>query len=103
MDGNNDNGYPKNGILARIPTGVKERLPGISGGVAGGLLTALFIVIPVIQTWLANTKEVSLAQIKASAEQIAYITQRMADSDKERDLYKNEMLSCQKELRELKK
>lgn len=86
---------------------LRDRTPkwvsGVSGGLAGAVATILFIVIPVINTWLANTKEVSLAQIKNTAEQIEYITKRMEDSDKERDLYKSEMLLCQRELRELKK
>lgn len=76
---------------------------GVSGGVAGALLTALFIIIPVINTWLENSKEISMAQIRNSAEQIEYITKRMADSDKERDLYKKEMLETQSQLRELQK
>lgn len=83
------------------------------GGLVGAFGTLLVIVIPVVNTWLANAKEISLAQIKNNADQIAiltqensdrvkYITQRMSDSDKERDLYKSEMMSCQKELREIK-
>lgn len=76
---------------------------GLGGGVAGAVATILFVVIPVINTWLANTKEISLAQIKNTAEQIEYISKRMNDSDKERDLYRHEMLVCQKELRELKR
>lgn len=85
-----------------------------TGGLVGAVCTVLFIVIPVIQTWLANTKEIQISQIKnnadqiayitkTTAEQIAYITKRMEDSDKERDLYKKEMLECQKEMRSLKK
>lgn len=76
---------------------------GISGGLAGALLTALVIVIPVINTWLTNTKEISMAQIENSAEQINYISKRMEDSNKERDFYKNEMLQIQNQLRELEK
>lgn len=74
---------------------------GLGGGVAGAIATILFIVIPVINTWLANAKEVSLAQIKNTAEQVEYITKRMADSDKERDLYKSEMIVYQRKAREL--
>ncbi len=72
------------------------------GGLVGAIGTILVIVIPVVNTWLANTKEISLAQIQNSADQIKYAVERMKDSDKERDLYKSEMLACQKELRELK-
>ena len=89
--------------LERFPTKFPEWIPNISGGLVGSICTVLFIVIPVVNTWLANAREVSLAQIKNNADQIAYITKRMDDSDKERDLYKSEMIQCQKELRELKK
>lgn len=89
------------------PRTLRDRTPkwvsGGVGGVAGALGTFLLLVIPVVNTWLANAREVSLAQIKNSADQIAYVKKRMEDSDKERDIYKSEMLSCQKELRELKK
>lgn len=77
-------------------------ISSVSGGLVSAIATILFIVIPVVNTWLANTKEISLAQIKNTAEQIEYITKRMQDSDKERDLYKSEMISCQQELRQLK-
>jgi len=93
----------KNNLLAQLPSGAAKWVPSISGGLAGAVVTILFIVIPSVNTWLANTKEVNLAQIKNTAEQIAYITKRMEDSDRERDLYKQEMLSCQKQLRELQK
>lgn len=89
--------------LARLRGRHARWMSGGTGGLVGALCTLLFIVIPVINTWLANTKEVQVLQIKNTAEQIDYITKRMNDSDKERDLYKSEMLSCQKELRELKK
>ena len=75
----------------------------ISGSMGGVVLTSIAILIPLINTWLANTREVQLLQIKNTAEQVAYITKRMEDSDKERDLYKAEMLACQKELREKKR
>lgn len=93
----------KNNLLAQLPSGPAKWVPSISGGLAGAIATILFIVIPTVNTWLANTKEVNLAQIKNTAEQIAYITKRMEDSDRERDLYKQEMLTCQKQLRELKR
>lgn len=98
-----DQADEKSNLLAQFPSGAAKWVPSISGGLAGAVVTILFIVIPSVNTWLANTKEVNLAQIKNTAEQMAYITKRMEDSDKERDLYKAEMLSCQKELRELKK
>ncbi len=89
-----------NGALSERAT---KWVSGVSGGVAGALLTALFIIIPVINTWLENSKEISMAQIRNSSEQIAYITKRMEDSDKERDLYKKEMLETQAQLREMQK
>ena len=78
-------------------------ISGISGGVVSAIITVLFLVIPVVNTWLTNTKEVQILQIKNTSEQVAYITKRMEDSDKERDLYKKEMLECQQELRALQK
>ena len=82
--------------------------------ITGGLSGILALLIPVMYFWLSNSKEVSLAQIKNNAEQIAYITRtcteqmdykdaRKLDAEKERDLYKTEMLACQQELRKLKK
>jgi hypothetical protein len=101
MDEHNDSNTDETkNLLAQLPSGAAKWVPSISGGLAGAIATVLFIVIPTVNTWLANTKEVSLAQIKNTAEQIAYITQRMQDSDKERDLYKAEMLKAQQELRE---
>lgn len=91
----------------RFITTLRDRTPkwvsGVGGGFLGGLTTILFLIIPVVNTWIANAKEISLAQVRNSAEQIEYITRRMQDSDKERDLYKSEMLQCQQELRALKK
>ena len=88
-------------INAALSDRAVKWVSGLGGGVVSAVVTILFIVTPVVNTWLANTKEVSLAQIKVSTEQIQYVTQRMADSDKERDLYKQEMLRAQKELRDL--
>jgi hypothetical protein len=99
---NDDITIEKKKILAGLSTGAARWIPGVSGGLAGAIVTILFIVIPVVNTWLANTKEISLAQIKNTAEQIEYVTSRMRDSDKERDLYKAEMLRAQQELRECK-
>lgn len=92
----------KKTILAQLSGRNAKWVPSVSGGLAGAIVTILFIVIPSVNTWLANTKEISLAQIKNTAEQIAYITKRMEDSDKERDLYKSEMLKAQQELRDCK-
>jgi hypothetical protein len=89
-------------VLVRLRNSSSKWVPSISGGLVGSICTVLFIIIPVVNTWLANAKEISLAQIRNNAEQIAYITKRMEDSDKERDLYRQEMTTCQKELRELK-
>lgn len=89
----------KPGELTLLRDGSARWISGVSGGLAGALLTALLLVIPVVNTWLANTKEIQLQQIKNSADQIEYVTKRMQDSDKERDLYKSEMLACQKQLR----
>lgn len=93
-----------------IPSGFSRWVAGGTGGFLGGLLAILYVVNPTINTWLQNAKEfqqsqkeVQLAQVKTNQEQINYITKRMEDSDKERDLYKSEMLSCQKEIRELRK
>ena len=86
------------------------------GGLVGAVGTVLVIVIPVINTWLANTKEISLAQIKTTQEQIDFTIRRMQDSEKERDLYRQEMTvaqtkgrelddklaTCQRELREIR-
>lgn len=85
----------------------------IGGGLAGGVITFVILVLPTVNTLIANARDISMAQIKENANniavvreqtdrQIAYITKRMEDSDKERDLYKAEMLACQKELRGLK-
>jgi hypothetical protein len=101
MGGNDDKEDTEDNILARIRDSRGKWVPGISGGLAGGVATLLFIVIPVINTWLANAKEISLAQIKNSADQIAYISKRMEDSDKERDLYKSELLKAQLAARDL--
>lgn len=79
----------------------------------GAVITFTVLVLPSLNTYLANAKDISLAGIKDNADKIAiltkehaermeYITQRMKDADKERDLYKSEMLSCQKELRSLR-
>lgn len=96
-----------NSALDGAQGGVSNRtnkwLPGVTGGVASAIITAILLVIPVINTWLENTKQIQLQQIKNTAEQVEYITKRMVDSDKERDLYKKEMLDCQHELRNLKK
>lgn len=103
MENNNDNIGEKisqGGFHGTFSNGNGRWVSRISGGMGGAIVTILFIVIPVVNTWLANAKEVSLAQIKNTADQIAYITQRMADSDKERDLYKQEMIAAQKKLRE---
>lgn len=105
--GNNGTNNKSNGSYGTLNGALSERttkwVSSVSGGVAGALLTALFIIIPVINTWLENSKEISMAQIKNSAEQLDYITRRMSDSDKERDLYKKEMLETQAQLRELQK
>lgn len=76
----------------------------------GGLTGLFTLLVPLIYFWITSTEKVSLAQIavateqvRVTAEQIQYITKRMNDSDMERDLYKSEMLACQKELRSLKK
>lgn len=105
--GSNGSNNKSNGSYTTLNGALSERatkwVSGVSGGVAGALLTALFIIIPVINTWLENSKEISMAQIKNSAEQISYISQRMSDSDKERDLYKSELMKVQQELRELQR
>lgn len=109
----NENGEKKDVILP-LPDRSAKWISSSAGGLVGAIGTVLFIVIPVIQTWLANTKEIQISQIKNNADQIAYITRttaeqiqyitkRMEDSDKERDLYKKEMLECQRELRASKK
>jgi hypothetical protein len=74
----------------------------LSGTVGGVVLVSFSLFIPVVNTWLANSREIQILQIKNTAEQVAYITKRMEDADKERDLYKKEMLECQQELRELR-
>ena len=80
---------------------VRKWGPGVGGGFASALGTFLFLIIPVINTWLANAKEISLAQVKNSAEQIQYISKRMEDSDKERDLYRTAMNSLNAKVIEL--
>lgn len=88
---------------SRLFTTLRNRTPewvsGVGGGLAGGVATILFLILPSINTWIANVKEISLAQVKTNQEQIDYVVRRMEDSDKERDLYKQEMLTAQKELR----
>jgi hypothetical protein len=74
----------------------------VSGGLGGVVLGSMAFLIPVVNTWLSNSREIQILQIKNTSEQIAYITKRMEDSDKERDLYKREMLECQQQLRDVK-
>lgn len=83
-----------------VPKEHDRWLSRFSGTVGGMVLVSFSILIPVVNTWLENTKEVQILQIKNTAEQVAYITKRMEDADRERDLYKKEMLLCQQELRE---
>lgn len=107
----------KEAILAQFRGGSVKWLPSVSGGVASALATFLIVIVPVVNTWLANAREVALAQLKVAQEQLDYKDQRKSDAEKERDLYKIEMLeaqkgerereaqlfSCQRELREYKK
>lgn len=99
---NNKNNNAYSDVNGTLSERANKWVSGSAGGLVGGILAVLFVVVPVINTWLSNTKEVSLAQIKNSADQIEYITKRMIDSDKERDLYKQEMIQCQAELRKRK-
>lgn len=90
----------KENILARFPTSVPKWLPSVGGGVASAAATFLIVILPVVNTWLANAKEISLAQLKVAQEQLDYKDARKLDAEKERDLYKGEMLKAQKNERE---
>jgi hypothetical protein len=99
----NGNGQDQPPIqLGAFSDRAEKQLSSGIGAVVGVFGTLLVIVIPVVQTWLNNAKEISLAQIQYSKEQVEIFKSRMQDSDKERDLYKSEMLVCQKDLRQCK-
>lgn len=87
-------------LLARLPSGSSKWVSSVGGGVASAIATFLLVILPVVNTWLANAKEVSLAQLKVAQEQLDYREQRRSDAEKERDLYRSEMLSAQKQARE---
>lgn len=101
--GNQDENNDTANRPVALPSRSERWLSSGAGGLVGAIGTILVIVIPVVNTWLENTKQIQLEQMKNSAEQIKYAVQRMQDSDKERDLYKAEMLECQKQLRDTKK
>lgn len=102
VDNNEKDISLQQGTSTSLPDRNAKWVSGVTGGVASAFVTILFLVIPVVNTWLENTKQVQVLQIKNTAEQVEYITKRMQDSDKERDLYKSEMIEAQKELRECK-
>ncbi len=98
----NSNGKDTSSVQSgTLPDRAEKRISSSLGGMAGAVGTLLVIVIPVVNTWLSNAKEISLAQIKNSAEQIAYIERRCAETDKERDLYRNELTSVRMKANEL--
>lgn len=82
-----------------LPDRAQKWLSSGAGGLVGAVGTLLVIVIPVVNTWLSNTKEIQLQQLKNSGEQIQYAVQRMHDTEKERDLYREEMTVAQRDLR----
>jgi len=88
-------------VLARLRNSSPKWVPSVGGGVASAAATFLIVILPIVNTWLANAKEVSLAQLEVAKEQMDYKDARKLDAEKERDLYKTEMLEAQKELREL--
>jgi hypothetical protein len=114
---NDSEGIQKNDVLAELRNSGSKWIPSVSGGVASAVATFLLVILPVVNTWLANAKEISLAQLKVAQDQLDYKDSRKLDAEKERDLYKKEMLeahqaereaeakffSCQRELREFKK
>lgn len=114
---NDKNTDEEKNLLARLPGSSSKWVSSVGGGVASAIATFLIVIIPIVNTWLANTKEISLAQLKLAQEQLDYKDARKLDAEKERDLYKAEMLeaqkverdreaqlfSCLRELREYKK
>lgn len=102
MDEQNDKKTIKDeDILARFRDRGLKWVPSVGGGVASAIATFLIVILPVVNTWLSNAKEVSLAQLEVAKEQMDYKDARKLDAEKERDLYKSEMLITQKALREL--
>lgn len=76
-------------ILKRIPVfGAR-----VAGGLGGVFLTALLVLVPLLNTYLANVKEIAIAQAQTSAQQIAYLTTRMNDFEKD-------LVACKLELAE---
>jgi hypothetical protein len=88
-------------VLVRLRNSGSKWIPSVSGGVASAAATFLIVILPIVNTWLANAKEVSLAQLEVAKEQMDYKDARKLDAEKERDLYKSEMLIAQKAVREL--
>lgn len=88
-------------LLARLRGGSSKWIPSIGGGVVSAAATFLIVILPIVNTWLANAKEVSLAQLQVAREQLDYKDQRKNDAEKERDLYKSEMLKSQQTEREM--
>ena len=97
---NDNNSDETKNILARFPSGGSKWISSVGGGVASAIATFLIIILPIVNTWLANAKEVSLAQLRVAQEQLDYKDARKLDAEKERDLYKSEMLAAQKDERE---
>ena len=88
-------------VLARLRDSGSKWVPSVSGGVVSAAATFLIVILPLVNTWLANAKEVSLAQLQVAQEQMDYKDARKLDAEKERDLYKSEMLIAQKQNREI--
>lgn len=100
-DNNDKNTIEEESILARLPSSSSKWISSIGGGVASAVATFLIIILPIVNTWLANAKEISLAQLKVAQDQLDYKDARKADAEKERDLYKAEMLKAQKDERDI--
>lgn len=83
-----DNEHPTNEektLLAGLRDSRAKWLSSVSGGVASAVATFLIVILPVVNTWLANAKEVALAQLKVTQEQLDYKESRKLDAEKERD------------------
>lgn len=102
MDEQNDRKTDKaEDVLARLRDSSPKWVPSVSGGVVSAAATFLIVILPLVNTWLANAKEVSLAQLQVAKEQMDYKDQRRLDSEKERDLYREQMNLGIIELRKL--